>query len=103
MGPMTIGDLPTAAGAANRIEIGVVGRWNACALLASLSAYRPFMIQRGPERWIVHAQTPGCHGEDTTSAIAAIEDCLDERGIAATSIRVDGERYRPVANARSLF
>jgi hypothetical protein len=102
---MTVHDLPAAAGGAQaaRIEIGVVGRWNACALLASLSPSRPFMIQRGPERWVVHAQTPGCRGEGTSSAITAIEDCLDARGVEATSIRVDGEPYRSVASLRSLL
>ena len=52
---------------------------------------------------IVHAQTPGCRGEGTSSAITAIEDCLDARGVEATSIRVDGEPYRSVASLRSLF
>lgn len=104
MEPMTICDLPTAAGAAEatRIEVGVVGRWNACAVLASLSSYRPFMIQHGPERWVVHAQAPGCHGENAASAVAAIETCLEERGITAPSIRIDRKQYLPVARAARL-
>ena len=103
MEPMRILDLRRAAGTAKtaRIEIGVVGRWNARALLASLAPYRPFLIQRGPERWVVHAQTPGCHGESTDSAIAAIEKCLGERGIVETFIRIDGKPYRPAASTRS--
>ena len=94
-------DLRTAAGKTARIEIGVVGRWNARALLASLAPYRPFLIQRGPERWVVHAQTPGCHGEGSESALAAIEECLDEHGVGEASIRIDGKPYRPVAIAGS--
>ena len=90
-----------AVGAAKaaRIEIDVVGRRNACALLGSLVPYRSFLVQHGAEQWVVHAQTPGCHGEDTGSAIAAIEECVDEHGIAKTSIRIDGRRYRPAAGS----
>ena len=87
---------------ATRIEIGVVGRWNARVLLEALAPYRSFLIQRGPERWVVHAQSPGCHGEDTESALAAIETCLQERGIAEPWIRIDGKPYRPAARTRSL-
>jgi hypothetical protein len=85
-----------------RIEIRVVGRWNARALLERLSPYRPFLIQHGTERWVVHAQAPGCHGESVEAAIAAIENCLDERGVEETSIRVDGKPYRPAVTAGSL-
>lgn len=96
-------DLPTAAGAAKatRIEIVVVGRWDACALLESLAPYRSFLIERGAERWVVYAQAPGCHGESTESAVAAIEACLDEHGIAKASIWIDGKRYRSAATAGS--
>lgn len=94
-----IRDLPAAPGAATaaRIEIRVVGRWTACALLECLAPYRSFLIQQDPGRWIVHAQTPGCHGESIESAIAAIEQCLDEHGVGEASIRIDGTPYRPAS------
>ena len=85
------------------IEIGLVGRWNARALLECLSPYRSFLIQQGPEQWVVHAQVPGCHGEDMEAAIAAIEECLDEREVKEVSIRVEGRAYPAGATtARSL-
>ncbi len=83
-----------------RIEIRVVGRWTACALLECLAPYRSFLIQHEAERWVVHAQTPGCHGESLESAIAAIEECLDEHTVAEASIRIDGKPYRPAATTR---
>ncbi len=81
------------------IEIRVVGRWNACALLDCLAPYRSFLIQQGAERWVVRAQAPGCHGEDLDSAIAAIDDCLDEHGIEIASMRIDGKPYRSAATS----
>jgi hypothetical protein len=82
-----------------RIEIGVTGRWNACALLERLAPYRSFLIEHGPERWVVHAQTPGCHGESVEAALAEVEECLDERGVEQRSIRVDGMPYPALATA----
>lgn len=85
-----------------RIEIRVVGRWNARALLERLAPYRPFLIQHGTERWVVHAQAPGCHGESVEVALAAIEAFLDERGVGEMSIRIDGKPYRRAVAAGSL-
>jgi hypothetical protein len=84
-----------------QIEIRVAGRWDACALLERLAPYRSFLVQHDAERWVVHAQTPGCHGEGAESAIAAIEECLDEYGVGEASIRIDGKPYRPIAIAGS--
>jgi hypothetical protein len=80
-----------------RIEVGVAGRWDACALLERLAPYRAFLIQLGPDRWVVRAQAPGCRGEDAESALATIEECLDERGIEDASIRIDGKPDRAPA------
>ena len=84
-----------------QIEIRVVGRWTACALLERLAPYRSFLIQHDAERWVVHARTPGCHGESMESAIAAIEECLDEHAVEEASIRIDGKPYRPAVTAGS--
>ena len=91
------------AAKAVRIEIRVVGRWNARALLDRLAPYRSFLIEHGPERWSVHAQAPGCHGESLESALATIEACLDEHAAAEASIRIDGKPHRLAvpAGARS--
>jgi hypothetical protein len=40
------------------------------------------VVQHTPERWIVHARAPGCHGEPFADALRAIvgrraERCLD--------------------------
>jgi hypothetical protein len=100
---VTTRDLQRASGAAKaeRIEIRVVGRWNARALLECLAPYRPFLIQHGAERWAVHAQTPGCHGESVECAIAASMECLHEHGVGGASIRVDGKPYRSAASSGS--
>ena len=97
-GLVTVRDLtaPRAAQAA-RIEIRVVGRWTACALLECLAPYRSFLIQHDAQRWDVHAETPGCHGESMQSAIAAIEECLEEHGVREAAIRIDGKPYRSPA------
>jgi hypothetical protein len=85
------------------VEIGVVGRWEACALLDRLASYRSFIFQHGEERWVVHPQMPGGHGEIAESALVVLEECHDERGVEETSIRVDGKPYRrPATTAGSL-
>jgi hypothetical protein len=80
-----------------RIEIRVVGRRTACALLERLAPYRSFLVQHAAERWVVHAEAPGCHGESVDAAIAAIEECLDEHAVGEAWVRVDGAPYRPLA------
>jgi len=84
-----------------QIEIRVVGRWTACALLECLAPYRSFLIQHDAERWVVHARTPGCHGESMESALAAIEECLDEHAVGQASIRIDGKPYRAAVTVGS--
>ena len=90
-----------SAAQAVRIEVRVVGRWNACALLDRLAPYESFLIQHGAERWVVHAQTPGRHGESAECAIAAIEECLGEHGVGEAPIRIDGKPYRPAVSSGS--
>lgn len=97
---MTSRDLDAAQAAS--IEIGVDGRWNGRALLECLSAYGSFLVQHDRERWVVHAQVPGRHGEDIECALTAVEDCLHERGIEEVLIRIDGKPRRIAATAGSL-
>ena len=91
---------PRGRAATTRIEIRVVGRWNACALLKRLAPYGSFLVQHGEERWVVHAQAPGCHGESAESAIGTIQAFLDEHGVGAASIRIDGRLYSPATERR---
>ena len=72
------------------LEISIRGRWDALALSRRLVPYHSFLVQYEPERWVVNAQTPGCHGERLTDALSAIEDWLAERPIEDASVRVDG-------------
>jgi hypothetical protein len=74
------------------LEIGVPGRWDALALSQRLSPYHSFLVQYESERWVVHAQAPGCHGERLESALSAIEEWLVERQIEDAPVRVDGRR-----------
>jgi hypothetical protein len=77
------------------IEIDVHGRWDAVALLQRLNPYRPHLIQFAPERWRVHLEAPGCHGERLPSALATIEESLAARQVEDATVRVDGRPYRP--------
>jgi hypothetical protein len=55
-----------------------------------LDPYHSYLVQYEPERWQVHAECPGCHGEQLPSALAAIEQALAARHVEAAAVRVDG-------------
>lgn len=74
------------------LEIGVPGRWDALALSQRLSPYHSFLVQYESDRWVIHAQAPGCHGERLENALSAIEEWLVERQIEGAPVRVDGRR-----------
>ena len=65
------------------VEIDVDGRWDALALSDLLIAFHSFLVQRTAERWIVHAQAPGCNGEPLADALHAIEQWRSERSLDA--------------------
>ncbi|HKB94046.1 MAG TPA: hypothetical protein VKC62_07430 [Gaiellaceae bacterium] len=83
------------------IEIDVCGRWDAVALMQRLNPYHPYLIQFAPERWLVHAEAPGCHGERLPSALAAIEESLAARHLEGAAVRVNGRPYPPSAGTRN--
>lgn len=85
---------------ATAIEIDVEGRWDALALSEDLVPFHSFLVQYEAQRWVVHARTPGCHGEDLADALRAIEDWVGERGLESVSCRVGG-RPRQLAAAAS--
>ena len=72
------------------LEIDVDGRWDALALSEHLIRFHSFLVQYEAQRWVVHARTPGCHGEDLADALRAIDDWVAARGLASVSCRVDG-------------
>jgi hypothetical protein len=71
------------------VEIEVRGRWDALALSEQLIPFHSFLVHHGPERWVVHARSPGCHGEPLDVALALIGEWRDERD-AGAAVRVDG-------------
>ena len=75
------------------IEIEVRGRWDALALSEQLIPFHSFLVQHGPERWVVHALSPGSHGEPLDVALAVIGEWRDERATEA-AVRVDGQLQR---------
>ena len=76
------------------IEIEVQGRWDALALSDLLIPFHSFLVQRDQERWVVHAQAPGCRGESLSEALAAIDDWRSEgRHLQVASCRVGGRSY----------
>lgn len=83
------------------IEIDVQGRWDALALLRRLGPYHSYLIQFAPERWQVRAETPGCHGEELPSALAAIEESLAARHVDDAAVRIDDRCNSGTTVARS--
>jgi len=81
------------------IEIDVDGGWDALALSEHLIPFHSFLVQYEERRWVVHARTPGCHGEDLADALRAIDDWVAERGLERLSCRVDGRARQLVGSA----
>jgi hypothetical protein len=75
------------------VEVDVRGRWDALALSELLVPFHSFLVQLATDRWVVHARSPGCHGEPLAEALRAIEAWRGERGVEAV-LRVDGELKR---------
>jgi hypothetical protein len=82
------------------IEIDVCERLDAVALMQRLNPYHPCLIKFAPERWLVHAEAPGCHGEGLPSALAAVDESLAARHLENATVRVNGRPYRPPRGAR---
>jgi hypothetical protein len=75
------------------VEIEVRGRWDALALSEQLIPFHSFLVQHGPERWVVHARSPGSRGEPLADALAAIGEWADESAIEA-AVRIEGRPRR---------
>jgi hypothetical protein len=82
------------------LEIDVDGRWDALALSEHLIRFHSFLVQYEAQRWVVHARTPGCHGEDLADALRAIDDWVAERGLESVSCRVGGRAQQLVGGER---
>ena len=74
------------------VEVDVRGRWDALALSEALVPFHSFLVQRSADRWVVHARSPGCHGESLDDALAAIDEWRDDRAIEA-AVRMDGRPH----------
>jgi hypothetical protein len=68
----------------------VRGRWDALALSEQLIPFHSFLVQHGHERWVVHARSPGCHGEPLDAALAVIDEWRGECATEA-AVRVYGQ------------
>jgi hypothetical protein len=75
------------------IEIEVQGRWDALALSELLVPFHSYLVQHDHDRWVIHAQAPGCRGETLSEALAAIDDWRDGRDLQAAWCRVGGRPY----------
>ena len=84
---MSIGASPASANTGHSVmasmEVDVCGRWDALALSELLVPFHSFLVQQTTARWVVHARTPGCHGETLLEALRAIEEWRAERGLDA--------------------
>ena len=65
------------------VEVDVYGRWDALALSEQLVPFHSFLVQHAAGRWVVHARSPGAHGEPLSTALRAIEEWRAERGLDA--------------------
>jgi hypothetical protein len=63
------------------LEVDVHGRWDALALFQLLVPFHSFLVQHTTDRWVVHASTPGCHGEPLSEALRAIEEWCAGRSL----------------------
>jgi hypothetical protein len=72
---------------------------DALALSEHLVPFQSFLVQHEAHRWVVHARTPGCHGEDLADALRAIDDWVAERGLERVSCRVGGRADQLVGSA----
>jgi hypothetical protein len=82
------------------IEIDLDGRWDALALSEHLVPFHSFLVQYEAQRWVVHARTPGFHGEDLADAVRTIDDWVAERGLESVSCRVGGRAHQLVGSER---
>ena len=84
---MSIGAAPAPVVADNRVEteveVNVRNRWDALALSELLVPFHSFLIQHTADRWVVHARTPGSHGEPLLEVLRAIEEWRAERALNA--------------------
>src|SRR4051812_47560802 len=87
-------------GTAAAIEIDLDGRWDALALSEHLIPLHSFLVQCDAQHWVVHARTPGCHGEDLADALRAIDDWVAKRGLESASCRVGGRAQQLVGSER---
>jgi hypothetical protein len=74
------------------VEIDVSDRWDALALSELLIPFHSFLVQHGPDRWVVHARSPGSRGEGLDDAVAAIDQWRVEQEVEA-AVRVDGRPH----------
>jgi hypothetical protein len=85
--PVSIQASPPAVaadrGVVAALEVDVSGRWDALALSELLVPFHSFLVQHAPDRWVVHARSPGCHGEPLADALRAVERWRAERGLDA--------------------
>jgi hypothetical protein len=63
----------------SRIEIDVDGQWDALRLMERLIPFHAFLVQHTTEHWVVHARTPGGHGESLADALGVIEEWQSRR------------------------
>jgi hypothetical protein len=56
------------------VEIDVGDYRDAVALLEFLIPFHSFLVQYTTEHWVVHARTPGYHGESLADALDLIDE-----------------------------
>jgi hypothetical protein len=63
------------------VEIDVGDYWDAVALLGLLIPFNSFLVQHTTEHWVVHARTPGRHGESLADALDLIDEWQAKKGV----------------------
>jgi hypothetical protein len=84
------------------IKVDVTGRWDALALSELLVPFHSYLVQHTTDRWVVHARSPGGHGESLAEALGAIDEWRAERGLDAPArVELDWRRKREAPRSRT--
>ena len=77
------------ASVTTQIEIDVGGQWDALRLMERLIPFHSFLVQHTTEHWVVHARTPGSHGESLADALGVIDEWQSTREEWQTTRDID--------------
>lgn len=73
------------------LQLCVASRWDALELMDALLPYYPYLIERGPSRWEIHARARGDLGECMPDLHERVTAVLRRRGLDGVEISCGGD------------